>query len=198
MAASYEAKKYGIGLTTPLWEIKKILKGVEHYIFPADMGHYERVSDQVFGLIKQHSNCMERFSVDECFFNRTGIVADTDEAVHEYAKQLQEYIMQATGMPITFGFARTRLVAKMFCKFRKPYGIFGSLEQSRIQNALEPLELRAIPFIGQKRARTLIGIDTVGEFMQMSGAHIRKLLKRDGLKLRLELHGYNALRVLRK
>ena len=198
MAASYEAKALWIWLTTPLREVHRMLKGKEHYIFKADMGYYERVSDTVFGLIHKHSNCMERFSVDECFYNRTWIVWNGDEAVATYARQLQEHIMQTTGMPVTFGFARTRLVAKMFCKFRKPYGIFWSLNQDAIAHALAPLPVQHIPFIGKKRAQRLWSISTVKEFMDLEWAYVRQLLKRDGLKLRLELHWYTALNILRK
>lgn len=101
-------------------------------------------------------------------------------------------------MPVSFGFGRTRLVAKMFNKFRKPYGVYGDLEYESTCNALRPLQLQVIPFIGKKRASKLHYCDTVGDFMNMKGEKVREVLHRDGLKLWLELHGYTALRILRK
>ena len=111
------------------------------------MGYYDRMSAKVFGIIEEHSVSMEKFSVDECFFNRTGLVPESDSAIEDYARQVQQYVLQMTGMPITFGFARTRLVAKMFCKFKKPFGVFGSIQQSVIEKALDTQPLRSIPFI---------------------------------------------------
>jgi hypothetical protein len=77
-------------------QVRRMLQWVEHYIFEADMGYYERISNAVFWLLAENSNNREQFSVDESFYNWTGLVADTDEAVKNYALQLQEYILQAT------------------------------------------------------------------------------------------------------
>lgn len=101
-------------------------------------------------------------------------------------------------MPISFGYGRTKLVAKIFNKFRKPYGVYGHLKQLPIYNALSHLELQSIPFIGSKRAKKIGWCDTVGDFMDMNRSTVRERLGWDGLKLWLELHGYHALNILRK
>lgn len=198
LAASYEAKALWIGLATPLRQIKKLLTWKEYYLFEADMGYYERISNQVFGILEENSKSMERFSVDECFYDRTWICGDTTQHVAHYATQLQHLIFQSTWMPLTFGFARTRLVAKMFCKFKKPFGVYGHLEQENITQALDSLELTDIPFIWRKRSAHLPAINTVWEFMRMNWESIKQKLKRDWLKLRLELHGYDALKITRQ
>ena len=198
LAVTYPWKALWLWLATPMRQVKRMMKGKEHYIFDADMGYYERVSNTVFWIIAKHSNCREQFSVDESFYNWTGLVADTDEAVESYAKQLQEYILQATWMPVSFWYARTRLVAKMFNKFKKPFWIYGHLDYESTYNALRSLELQSVPFIGKKRAKRIAYCHTVWDFMNQSGEKIKQELHRDGLKLRLELHGYSALKILRK
>jgi DNA polymerase-4/DNA polymerase V len=198
LAVTYPGKKLWLWLSTPMREVRKILQWVEHYIFEADMGYYERVSNTVFEILANHANTREQFSVDESFYDRTGLVANNEQAVKDYALQLQEYILQATWMPISFGFGRTRLVAKIFNKFRKPYGVYGHLEQLSIAQALKPLALQSIPFIGRKRASKIQYCNTVGDFMSMNRRTVRDRLHWDGLKLWLELHGHNALSILRK
>lgn len=60
------------------------------------MGYYERVSNTVFEILADHANTREQFSVDESFYDRTGLVANNEKAVRDYALQLQDHILQAT------------------------------------------------------------------------------------------------------
>lgn len=200
MACSYEWKRLWISIKTPLWEVRRMLKWQEYYVFDWGkwMWYYDRKSDEVFWFLEEQCGNRMKFSVDESFYDRTSLGFTTSDQVVQYATQLQEHLLQATWMPISFGFWRTKLVAKMFNKFRKPLWVYGHLEQEKITLALADLPVQAIPFIGKKRARKIPRVQTVWDYMNTRGEDIRKELKRDWLKLWLELHGYNAMRVIRK
>lgn len=196
LASSYEAKKYGIWLSVPSWDARKILKPYWGVFINSDMQYYESMSKKVFWMIADQSKKQERYSIDESFYEWTWLVETTEQA-QSYALQIQEMIFRQTGLPVTFWIWRTRLLAKMACKRRKPYWVFCELDEEKMTERVKDLPIEDIPGIWSKRAKSVY-CHTVGQFMSLSIRQVKERLHWEGLKLRLELHHYNARQIERK
>jgi nucleotidyltransferase/DNA polymerase involved in DNA repair len=195
LAATYEAKAYGVWTATALREAKKLLAGTSAVFIETDMSYYERVSRKIFSLLAQSSITHEQYSIDEAFYEWTWLC--TPEQAHAIAKDLQQQIFQATQMPISIWVWPTRIIAKIFASLRKPKGIVVWFNKDTISSYISHLPLIEIPFIWRKRAKQFPLWSTIGKFMQYPWEEIRKILWRDWLKLRLELHQYEAVRIER-
>lgn len=196
LAATYEAKRYGVKTAMGIWEAKRLLQWTWAVFKQTDMAYYERVSRKVFSLLAKSSIKREQYSIDEAFFERTGLC--TTDSIESYAKTLQHQIYQATQIWVSIGVWRTRILAKMFAKLDKPKGITVWITWLSIRTKLYQLPIQEIPFIGRKRSRKLFVGATVWDFISISWENIRKKMGWDWLKIRLELQEFEAIRINRK
>lgn len=120
IAASYEARKYGVNVGTPLWEAQQLLAG-RLIICKPDMGYYRSISDQFMDLLAARSMSVEPFSIDEAFLDITGLPdLSTEGDVTRYAVLLREEIKRRVGIPVSIGVANTCIKAKIFSEIHKP------------------------------------------------------------------------------
>lgn len=70
LASTYEAKRRGVKTGTPAWEAKRILGSDAVFIRP-DMNYYQETSKKVMELLKEESNDIEVYSIDEAFIDIT-------------------------------------------------------------------------------------------------------------------------------
>lgn len=168
--ASYEARKYGIHSAMPLRTAGRLCP---HAIFLEPRHHlYSEWSDRVATILGKYSPIVEMASVDEAYLDFAGT-----ERLHgpplAAADALLREITATTGLPVSGGLARTRLVAKVASDQAKPRGLVwvpGGSEES----FLAPLDVRRMPGIGKvtEAALKARGIEKVG---QLAGVSLEKL-----------------------
>lgn len=184
IAASYEAKRYGIKTGTPLWEAKRIL-GKKLIIKPPDHAWYRQVSERLMKYLTDKLGKIEVFSIDELFVELTDIPGRYDD----FAESLKEEIYHDIGIPVSIGISNTRIRAKMFGDLNKPFGSYVDFNTADIEELFKTLPVTEVPYIAKgNSARLWSNIKTVYDFYAMEGMAVSKILGRNGSTLWLELH----------
>jgi len=188
IAASYECKRLGIKVGTPIWETRRIL-GKKLIMKPPDHAWYRQVSDRMMGYLSGRFWKIEVFSIDELFVEVTWFASD----YAEFAETIKKEIYHDIGIPVSIGISNTRLRAKMFGDLRKPFGSLVEFDTKEVESILQSLQVTEIPYIARGNSERLGPIiKTAYDFYNMEGRQVSKILGRNGCVLWLELHGVDA------
>ena len=156
-ACSYEARKFGIHSAMPM---KTAMKLCPHAtVVSGTRGEYSRYSRWVTEIISGAAPLFEKASIDEFYLDLTGMDRFFDP--YEWTIDLCNKITATTGLPVSFGMAGSKMVAKMATNACKPNGrLF--IRQGQEQDFLFPLQVNKIPGVGGHTFRGLleIGIET--------------------------------------
>jgi DNA polymerase V len=179
IAKSYEMKARGVKTGTPIWDAKALCP--EGVYVKRDFYWYEVLSRKMLAVVGEFSPQVEYYSIDEFFFR-----ADPRAAV-----ALRDRILDAAGLPVTIGVARTRTLAKLFSDTAKPLGAVAVLTRDHERELLGRLAVTEISGIGSRRAARLApyGIKTCLDLADADGKLVKKVLTKTGLDLWLELNG---------
>ncbi len=123
IAASVEAKKYGVKTGSSLFEAKKLCPSI--ILVPADFDKYADITYRFINICKDYSPICEVFSLDECFID----VTDTEKLFADALKialQIKRRLREEIGdyMTCSVGIAYNRLLAKLASSQIKPDGLF--------------------------------------------------------------------------
>ena len=135
IAASVEAKKYGVKTGMNVFEAKKLCPQI--ILMPADFDKYADITYRFINICKTYSPYVEVFSLDECFIDisKTGKFF---QGALNIALEIKERLRSEIGEYITcsIGISYNRLLAKLASSQIKPDGLFSITED----NALEVLD----------------------------------------------------------
>ncbi|MES2755271.1 MAG: type VI secretion protein ImpB [Pseudomonadota bacterium] len=153
IAASIEAKRFGIKTGTPVWEAKQ--KCPDLVVTPARHDAYVRFHDAIVAEIWRHIPVTKVCSIDEVACRLLDNENDRDHAV-ALAHRIKAGIRANVGDCLTssVGIAPNRLLAKLASDLQKPDGLV-VFEAAQLPSALFGLELRDISGIGAKMERRL-------------------------------------------
>src|ERR1700716_626997 len=70
LAASYEAKPFGVRAGVPGWRAPQLLPNIR--FVGANFRDYQRLGDQVIGVLRDFTPVLERISIDEAFLDVAG------------------------------------------------------------------------------------------------------------------------------
>jgi nucleotidyltransferase/DNA polymerase involved in DNA repair len=188
IAASYEAKKYGVRTGTPLWEAERML-GKKLVKRIPDHSWYRQVSERLMRYLTEKLGKIEVFSIDELFAELTNISGRYDD----FAESLKEEIYHDIGIPVSIGISNTRIRAKIFGDLYKPYGSYVDFNVESIEWLFRTLAVTEVPYIARGNSERLGStVKTVYDFYAMEGRRVSEILGRNGVILWLELHGVDS------
>ena len=159
IAASYEAKAYGIRTGTKIWEAKALCRDL--VIVSGRHEEYVRFHHQIIAEVERHVPVTAVCSIDEvaCRLmdnenSRAGVTA--------LAARIKAGIRANVGECLTssIGVAPNRLLAKMAADMKKPDGLT-ILEQHELHSRLSALKLSDIPGVGRNMERRLAAVGVV-------------------------------------
>lgn len=101
IAASYNAKALGIKVGTPIWEARRILPAKKTHYFAPDISYYSEISQKLMVFLREYSEKIEIFSIDEAFCDMTGIPECFKMDAWDYALFLQKKILDEIGISVT-------------------------------------------------------------------------------------------------
>ena len=163
-SCSYEARKYGVhsGMSS-----RDAFKLCPHAISVRGNHHlYSDASREVTKIIDEMVPLYQKASVDEFYIDLTG----TDRFFDPYtlASQVRQCIIRETGLPISFGLASGKTVAKMATNKAKPNGQLFIPHGCEMQ-FLAPLPISAIPGLGESTVSKLYayGIEKIGDLQRV-------------------------------
>jgi DNA polymerase IV len=182
LAASYEAKSLGVRAGMPGWRARQLCPDV-HFVG----GHfrdYQRLGDQVIGVLRDFTPLVERISIDEAFLD----VAGTEHLFGpppEVAAAIRRRVRAEMGLAVSVGVARTKHLAKIASQAAKPDGLV-VVEPDQESEFLRPLPVDLIWGVGPATHARLAatGIHTIGDLAATPSPVLKRLLGQAvGLKL---------------
>ena len=164
IAASVEAKRYGISTGTPVWEAKRLCR--ELLIAPARHDRYVEFHDAIVAEIWKHIPVTHVCSIDEVAC-RLLDNENTPEQATALARRIKAGIRANVGACLTssVGIAPNRLLAKLASDMQKPDGLV-LLSAEDLPHRLFDLKLRDIAGIGANMERRLAR-DGVNDIRQL-------------------------------
>jgi DNA polymerase IV len=183
LAASYEAKAYGIRTAMGGAQARRLCPRA--VVVPPRMSAYSEASRAVFEVFHDTSPFVEGISIDEAFLDVRGMQRIAGSPL-EIAVRLRSNVLERVGLPITVGIARTKFLAKVASGVAKPDGLL-VVPPDRELAFLHPLEVERLWGVGPITARRLRsrGITRVGQVAQLGEESLVSLL---GLAAGRHLH----------
>jgi len=173
-ACSYEARKFGIHSAMPSSKAKQLCP---HAIFiKGHYSDYSKYSRWVTNIIASKAPLFEKASVDEFYLDLTGMEKFFNPL--QWTIDLRQQIIDETKLPISFGLASNKMMAKMATNQAKPNG-FLQIPFGKEKEFLAPMPVDNIPGVGEQTNLILksMGINTI---QQISETGIELLEERLG------------------
>ena len=183
---SYEARKFGVRSAMPM---RKAMELCPHAIIvKSSYGQYAKYSAWVTNIIAANAPLYEKASIDEFYIDLTGM--DTFFNPLEWTIKLRQAIMDETGLPISFGLATNKLVAKIATDEAKPNGYL-FVTPGKEKEFLAPLPVEKLGGVGKKSHQTLLalGIHTIGDILKYDAVLLEKALGKWGTQLVRQANG---------
>jgi DNA polymerase IV (DinB-like DNA polymerase) len=184
--ANYKAREYGVRSGMPIVVAKRKLAGIETVFLPVKHEKYEQVSERVMELIKPRVDILEQTSIDEAFFDITGVSREDFDSAVALARSIKQVILQEVGLSCTIGIAQNKVVAKMASDFKKPDGLT-LVKPDEFKNFSSGLPVDKLYGVGTKTVEILreSEIRTIGE---LADAKLELLEELFGKKLAHYFH----------
>lgn len=177
---SYEARKFGVHSAMPM---KKAVELCPHAILVrGSHGQYGKFSKWVTDIIASKAPKFQKASIDEFYLDLTGMDKFFDP--FQWTIELRQLIMDETKLPISFGLASNKLVAKIATDEAKPNGYL-FIQHGREKDFLAPLPVKKIPGVGTHTLSVLdeMGIELIGDILRLSKNELENRLGKWGLDL---------------
>ncbi len=190
IARSNEAKALGIKMGEPFFKVKHFVDSGALQTRSSNFTLYGDMSRRVMRIIGQRVVRLEQYSIDECFFDIEGILNKG-----AFCRRLGADILQRTGIPVSFGVAANKTLAKAACHYAKRYkGYKGCCiidTDEKRQKALAGLAIDDVWGIGRRHFALLqrLGIDTALQFAQWREARVMGYMAKPGVQTWRELNG---------
>ncbi|GAB2981190.1 DNA polymerase IV [Mucilaginibacter puniceus] len=163
-SCSYEARKYGIHSAMPMRQAMKLCPHA--IVIRGSHGRYSEASHDVTKIIHDSVPLYQKTSIDEFYIDLTGM--DRYYDCYQIACDLRQRVIHETGLPISFGMASTKTVAKMATNQAKPNGQL-LIPHGKEKEFMAPLSIRKIPMLGEKTCQKLyqFGIEKIGDLQKV-------------------------------
>jgi DNA polymerase-4 len=192
-ACSYEARKYGIHSAMPM---KTAMRLCPHAtVVGSSRGEYSRYSRWVTEIIESKAPLFEKASIDEFYIDLTGM--DKYFQPYQWTIGLRQEIIDKTGLPISFGLAANKMVAKIATDEAKPNGYL-HIPFGKEKEFLAPLMVNKIPGVGSHTHQALRewNIETIGDLAAQSADMLERRFGKYGGELWNKAHGIHYSEVV--
>jgi len=166
LAASYEAKAYGIRTAMGGRQARRLCPNA--VVVPPRFSAYTEASRAMFAVFEDASPVVEGLSIDEAFLDVRGMERIAGSPV-EIALRLRAAVRERVGLPVTVGVARTKFLAKVASGVAKPDGLLVVPAEGELA-FLHPLPVECVWGVGPATATKLQAwnVRTVGELAALS------------------------------
>ena len=178
LAASYEAKAYGIRTAMGGRQARRLCP--QAVVVPPRMSAYSEASKAVYRVFEDAAPLVEGLSIDEAFLDVRGLEHIKGTPV-EIARGLRRQVREQVGLPITVGVARTKFLAKVASGVAKPDGLL-VVAPDRELEFLHPLPVERLWGVGRVTAAKLhaLGLRTVGDVAALDESTLTSIFGRAG------------------
>lgn len=176
-SAAYEARARGVTNGMPLAHARRLCPDLTVLLGRHDV--YRCFADALWELLRRRAPAVETH-LDEAFADFSGTEHAFPDA-RALARDLKEAAFRETGLRVTVGAARTRLLAKLAAQSVKPDGL-RVLAPEEEDPFLLPLPVEALPGVGPRTAELFgeLNLRTVADLRALPRETLRRLLGRPG------------------
>ena len=178
IARSKEAKKLGIRMGAPWFEIRKQDYPVKVHVFSSNYALYADMSNRVMTTLAAMAPRIEVYSIDEAFMDLKGIESCSD--YEEFGHKTRAAVRSATGLTVGIGIGPTKTLAKSAQWSSKEWPQFGGVlavtTRARSEKMLIRQPVEEIWGVGSRIAKRLnsMGILTALDLSRANLAMIRR------------------------
>ena len=115
VARSDEAKALGVKMAQPAFQAKDLIERHSIAVISGNLQFYTDMSNRVMQAFGELVPAVEKYSIDECFLDLTGI----PQELTAFCQDLKRTVRQWTGLPISIGIAETKTLAKIANRLAK-------------------------------------------------------------------------------
>ena len=180
LAKSMKAKECGIKTAETIYQAR--IKCPNIKIFSSDFKIYKKYSEQLYKLLLEYTDKIERFSIDECFLDMTNyLMKDT---LLNKAIEIKERVKQELGFTVNVGVANNKLLAKMASDFTKPDKVH-TLYKNEIPQKMWNLNISDLFMLGKKTVPKLYNmqIKTIGDLAKADVKILEKKFGKHGIQM---------------
>jgi DNA polymerase-4/DNA polymerase V len=149
-ALSIEAKALGVTRGMPIFEIKA--KFPEVIILSGDYELFSRTSIRMHRLIEETTTAVEKYSIDESFADITEAIEKRRSSAEAIGMEIKLRTWQQLGIPISFGVAPTKTLAKLVSTSSKPNGFRVAMTEETLAPILANIPIEKVWGIGRRTA----------------------------------------------
>ena len=195
VARSDEAKALGVKMAQPAFQAKDLIERNSIAVISGNLQFYTDMSNRVMQVFGELVPAVEKYSIDECFLDLTGI----PQELTAFCQDLKRTVRQWTGLPISIGIAETKTLAKIANRLAKTSaktdGVLDLTGERWRDRALASTEIGDIWGIGRQYAKKLNrnGVMTALDLARRPDGWIRKEMGVGGLKTVRELRGEDCI-----
>jgi DNA polymerase-4 len=181
MAASYEAREYGIRSAMPMYQARQ--KCPHAAVVPPRRNRYSEMSKKIMLVVKQFSPLVEQVSIDEAYLDLQGCTRLFGSA-ETVAAKLKATIRDQFFLTCSIGIAPVKFLAKIASDMKKPDGLT-VITAENVLPAIHELPIDNVPGVGHSVFEKLqpLGVRTLGDVSRISEKVLFKKLGRFGTRL---------------
>jgi DNA polymerase-4 len=192
-SCSYEARKFGVHSAMPT---RQALKLCPHAIvIHGTHGRYSEASREVTQIIHDMVPLYQKSSVDEFYIDLSGMERFHDP--FQLACKLRQKVIRETGLPISFGMASGKTIAKMATNQAKPNGQLW-IPHGKEKEFLAPLNVSKIPGLGESTCQKLYqyGIEKIGDLQRVNLKFLEAVFGKMGLYIYNKANGIDDSEII--
>jgi DNA polymerase-4 len=192
-SCSYEARKFGVHSAMPT---RQALKLCPHAIvIHGTHGRYSEASHEVTQIIHNMVPLYQKSSVDEFYIDLSGMERFHDP--YQLACELRQKVICETGLPISFGMASGKTIAKMATNQAKPNGQLW-IKHGKEKEFLAPLNIGKIPGLGESTCHKLYqyGIEKIGDLQRVNLKFLEAVFGKMGLYIYNKANGIDDSEII--
>ena len=179
LTKSIPAKKFKIETGETLYSACQ--KCPDLIIAPPRYGLYRQCSDAMVEILRDYSPSVQRFSVDECFLDFSGMELLSDDPI-KTAHKIKDRVKNELGFTVNIGISTNKLLAKMAGELNKP-DMVHTIFPEEIPTKMWPLPIEELFMVGRATSRKLRsrGIKTIGDLAKFDLKILKLFLKSYGV-----------------
>ncbi|MEH1712355.1 DNA polymerase V subunit UmuC [Acinetobacter pittii] len=203
VARSNEAKKLGIKMGVPLFQIKDVVQQNNVIVLSSNYTLYAEMSrrfHKVLGTYVTESE-QEIYSIDECFLDLTDYYENFN--LSSYAQDMRITILKWIGLPCCVGIGSSKTEAKIANHIAKKYPAFNSvcnlvdMDLCNKEAFLAEIDVSEVWGVGRKHSKKLqaMGINTVFDLACTDPGEMKKKFSIVMARTVAELQGISCIEI---
>ncbi|WP_252061164.1 Y-family DNA polymerase [Acinetobacter sp. AHP123] len=203
VARSNEAKKLGIKMGVPLFQIKDIVQQNNVIVLSSNYTLYAEMSrrfHKVLGTYVTESE-QEIYSIDECFLDLTDYYENFN--LSSYAQDMRITILKWIGLPCCVGIGSSKTEAKIANHIAKKYPAFNSvcnlvdMDLCNKESFLAEIDVSEVWGVGRKHSKKLqgMGINSVFDLACTDPREMKKKFSIVMARTVAELQGISCIEI---